>query len=70
MHTLSSKWHAPRSKYVSIKKKKHMQMITDKRKIDSGRGPEMTAVKKKQLNSPLNISESDEFILIYTSFLS
>ena len=44
MHTLTSKWHAPRSKYVSTRKKRHMQMITDKRKIDSG--PEKAAVKK------------------------
>ena len=44
-----------------------MQMITDKQKIDSGRGPENTAVKKK-LNSPVDISKSDEFILLHTSF--
>ena len=60
MHTFSSKWHAPRSKYVSTKKKSHMQMITDKQKIDSGRGPEKTAVKTK-LNSSVDIRESDEY---------
>ena len=44
-----------------------MQMMMYKRKIDSGRGPENTAVKTK-LNSPVDISESDELILVHTSF--
>ena len=44
-----------------------MHKITDKQKVDSGRGPEKTGVTTK-LNSPVDISESDEFILIYTSF--
>ena len=45
-----------------------MQIMKDKWKIDSGiRGPENTAVKKK-LISQIEISESDEFILIHTSF--
>ena len=47
MHTLSTKWHAPKNKYASKKRKKQMQMMVDKRKIDSARGPEKTAVKKK-----------------------
>ena len=46
-----------------------MQMMVDKRKVDSARGPEKTAVKKK-LISPVDISESDEFILVHTSFFS
>lgn len=39
----------------------------DKRKIDSGRGPENTAEKKK-LISPVDMSESDKFILVHTIF--
>ena len=42
-------------------------MIPDKRKIDSDRGPEKIAVKKKKKQS-CDINESDEFILIHTSF--
>ena len=46
-----------------------MQIMKDKWKIDSGiRGPEKTAVKKK-LISQVDASESDEFILVHTSFL-
>ena len=42
--------------------------MKDKWKIDSGiRGPEKTAVKKK-LISQIDVSESDEFILVHTSF--
>ena len=42
------KYHAPKAKYVSIKRKKQMQIMKDKWKVDSGiRGPEKTAVKKK-----------------------
>ena len=68
MHTVSSKWHAPKAKYVSAKRKKQMQIMKDKRKIDSGiRDPEKTAVKKK-LISPVDVSESNEFILVHTSF--
>ena len=50
-----------------LPKNKDMQMITDKRKIDSGRGPEKTTEKKK-LNSPVHISEGDEIILVHISF--
>ena len=56
MHTSFSKWQAPRSKYVSREKKRHMQMITDKRQVDSGRDPEKIAEKKK-LNGLVDISE-------------
>ena len=42
--------------------------MKDKRKIDSGiRGPKKTAVKKKLIRR-VDVSESDEFILIHTSF--
>ena len=45
-----------------------MQIMKDKWKIDSGiRGPEKTAVKKKII-SQIDVSESDEFILVHTSF--
>ena len=45
-----------------------MQIMKDKWKIDSGiRGPEKTAVKKK-LISQIDVSESDEFIQVHTSF--
>ena len=45
-----------------------MQIMKDKWKIDSGiRGPEKTAVTKT-LISQIDVSESDEFILVHTSF--
>ena len=45
-----------------------MQIMKDKWKIDSGiRGPEKIAVKKK-LISQVDVSESDKFILVHTSF--
>ena len=53
MHTVSSKWYAPKAKYVSTKRKEQMQIMKDKRKIGSGiSGPEKTAVKKKKTNQP------------------
>ena len=47
MQTVSRKWHAPKAKYVSTKRKKPMQIMKDERKTDSSiRGLEKTAVKK------------------------
>ena len=40
-----------------------MQTMMDKRKIDSSRGPEKIAVKKKTI-SPVDMSKNDEFILV------
>ena len=47
-----------------------MQIMKDKWKIASGiRGPEKTAVKKKKKTiSQVDVSESDEFIPVLTSF--
>ena len=69
MHTASNKWHMPKTKYANMKKKQHMQMMRDKRHLtsDRDRAPEKTSMKKK-LNKPVDISESDEFIMVPTSF--
>ena len=69
MHTASNKWRVPKTKYTNLKKKQPMQMMRDKRHLasDRDRAPKKTSVKKK-LNNPVDISESDEFIMVHTSF--
>ena len=67
MNIVSSGMHQNPNMFLQ-KEKKQMQIMKDNRKIDSGiRDPEKTAVKKK-LISPVDVSESDEFILVHTSF--
>ena len=67
MHTVSNGMRQKPNMFLK-KEKKQMQIMKDKRKIDSGiRGPGKTAVKKK-LITPVDVSESDKFIQVHTSF--